>query len=131
MKITADTNILIRAAVQDDKAQAQQAVKLLQDATLIAVPTHVLCEFTWVLKQCYKKSNEMIIAAIHSLMNSGNVTVDRTAIDAGLSLLEAGGDFADGVIAYEGFRMGATTLVSFDQKAVTLLKAKGIKARLA
>jgi predicted nucleic acid-binding protein len=45
MKITADTNVLIRAAVQDDPRQAREAVKLLQEADLVAVPVPVLCEF--------------------------------------------------------------------------------------
>ena len=44
--------------------------------------------------------------------------------------LEAGGDFADGVIAYEGCWLGGETFVSFDKKAVTLLTAAGQSARL-
>jgi hypothetical protein len=32
-------------------------------------------------------------------------------------MLDAGGDFADGVIAYEGKWLGAETFVSFDKKA--------------
>lgn len=37
----------------------------------------------------------------------------------------AGGDFADGAIAYEGRWLGAETFVSFDRKAVEMLKARG------
>jgi hypothetical protein len=37
-----------------------------------------------------------------SLMNAGNVVVNRPAAEPGLAVLEAGGDFADGAIAYEG-----------------------------
>ncbi len=44
MKITADTNVLVRAAVQDHPNQARQAAKLLQQAELVAVPLTVLCE---------------------------------------------------------------------------------------
>ncbi len=40
------------------------------------------------------------------------------------------GDFTDGVIAYEGSWLGAETLVSFDKKAVKLMKARGESARL-
>ena len=47
-----------------------------------------------------------------------------------MSLLEAGGDFADGVIAYEGNWLGAETFVSFDKKAVALLGTLGQSARL-
>jgi predicted nucleic-acid-binding protein len=45
-------------------------------------------------------------------------------------VLEAGGDFADGVIAYEGNWLGGETFVSFDKKAVSLLTAQGQSARL-
>lgn len=45
-------------------------------------------------------------------------------------MLEAGGDFADGAIAYEGRWLGGETFVSFDRKAVSLLMAQGQSARL-
>ncbi|MFA8593984.1 VapC toxin family PIN domain ribonuclease, partial [Xanthomonas campestris pv. campestris] len=44
--------------------------------------------------------------------------------------LDAGGDFADGVIAYEGNWLGGETFVSFDKKAVVLLTAQGQSTRL-
>ena len=47
-----------------------------------------------------------------------------------VALLEAGGDFADGVIAYEGRWLGADCFVSFDKQAVALLAAQGHAARL-
>jgi predicted nucleic-acid-binding protein len=59
-----------------------------------------------------------------------NVQLNRPAVDAGLSILEAGGDFADGVIAFGGRWLGADIFVSFDKNAVTLLKAAGQAARV-
>jgi predicted nucleic-acid-binding protein len=56
--------------------------------------------------------------------------VNRPTVEAGLSLLDAGGDFADGVIAYEGSWLGANTFVSFDKRSVRLLEAQGGSARL-
>ena len=44
--------------------------------------------------------------------------------------LSAGGDFADGAIAYEGAWLGGETFVSFDKKAVTLLSGQGEAAQL-
>jgi predicted nucleic-acid-binding protein len=102
MKITADTNVLVRAAVHDDPHQARQAAKVLQQAELVAVPVPVVCEFVWVLRRGYKKSIPDISDAILRLMQSANVVMNRPAIEAGLSALDAGGDFADGVIAYKG-----------------------------
>jgi predicted nucleic-acid-binding protein len=45
-------------------------------------------------------------------------------------MLEAGGDFADGVIAHEGAWLGGEVFVSFDSKAVTLLRGHGASATL-
>jgi len=130
VRITADTNILIRAAVQDEPYQARQAAKLLQDADLIAVPLPVLCEFVWVLRRGYKKSIAEIANAIRRLIKSHNVETNRTAVEVGLSVLEAGGDFADGAIAFEGESLRADEFVSFDSKAVSVLRARGTSARL-
>jgi predicted nucleic-acid-binding protein len=63
-------------------------------------------------------------------MNGANVVVNRPAAEAGLALLNAGGDFADGVIAYEGSWLGADTFISFDKKAVKLIEAQGVTVRL-
>jgi len=130
MKITADTNVLVRAAVQDDIHQARRAAKVLQEADLVAVPIPVLCEFVWVLRRGYKKSVSDISDAIHRLMNGANVVMNRPAVEAGLSILDAGGDFADGIIAYEGDWMGAEEFVSFDSKAISILQSQGSRARL-
>ena len=130
MKITADTNVLVRAAVQDEPHQARQAAKVLQEADLVAVPIPVFCEFVWVLRRGYKKSASDVSDAIHRLMKSGHVVMNRPAVEAGLSALDAGGDFADGVIAYEGNWLGAEEFVSFDSKAVSMLKSQGTRARL-
>jgi predicted nucleic-acid-binding protein len=130
MKVTADTNVLIRASVQDDVHQARRAAKILAEADLIAVPVPVLCEFVWVLRRGYKKSAADVSDAIRRLMRSVNVVMNRPAVEAGLSSLDAGGDFADGVIAYEGEWLGAEEFVSFDSKAVSLLHSQGSRARL-
>lgn len=130
MKVTADSNVLIRAAVQDDLHQARRAAKILAEADLIAVPVPVLCEFVWVLRRGYKKSAADVSDAIRRLMRSANVAMNRPAVEAGLSALDAGGNFADGVMAYEGEWLGAEEFVSFDSKAVSLLQTQGSRARL-
>jgi predicted nucleic-acid-binding protein len=130
MKITVDTNVLIRAAVRDDVHQAREAAKVMQEADLVAVPVAVLCEFVRVLQRGYKKPVLDISVAIRRLMNGVNVVMNRPAVEAGLSVLDAGGDFADGIIAYEGDWLGGEEFVSFDSKAVSLLQSRGSCARL-
>ncbi len=130
MKVAVDTNVLVRAVVCDDPAQASIAVKVLTDAELISVATPCLCEFVWVLRKVYDFQPADAAAAIRALLAAANVEANRPAVEAGLSVLEAGGDFADGVIAYEGNWLGGETFVSFDKKAVALLAAQGRSARL-
>lgn len=130
MKVTVDTNVLVRAVVGDDPAQANIAAKVLSDAELIAVATPCLCEFVRVLRRVYDFQPADVAAAVRALLTVANVEVNRSAVEVGLSVLEAGGDFADGVIAYEGSWLGGGTFVSFDKKAVALLTAQGQSAHL-
>ncbi|WP_295993360.1 type II toxin-antitoxin system VapC family toxin [Rugamonas sp.] len=130
MKVTVDTNVLVRAVVQDDPVQALQASTVLLDAALIAVTLPTLCELVWVLRKVYGFPIEDVAQAIRALVDTANVEMNRPAVMAGLAVLGAGGDFADGVIAYEGNWLGGETFVSFDKKAVVLLVAQGHPARL-
>ena len=130
MKIVADTNVLLRDALHDDPLQAPAAAKVLQSAVLVAIPVAVLCEFVWVLRQGYKRPTAEIADAIRILTDSSNVVVNQPAVEAGLAVLDKGGDFADGAIAYEGEWLGAEEFVSFDKRAVSLLKSQGKQARL-
>jgi predicted nucleic-acid-binding protein len=130
VKISPDTNVLVRAVVRDDEKQGRQAAKLLKDAQVIAISLPCLCEFVWVLRRVYKFGQQDITAALLALLNASNVVVNRPAIDAGLAIHEAGGDFADGLIAYEGTWLGGETFVSFDKKAVSLLRARDFQVKL-
>lgn len=130
MKITADTNVLVRAAVPDDPEECRLAATALREADKVAVTLPTLCEFVWVLARGYKKTPGEIGLALRRLVGSATVAVDRPAVDAGLALLEAGGDFADGVIAFEGRRLGSEVFVTFDRKAASLIGATGAMAQL-
>lgn len=130
MKVTPDTNILVRVLVRDDAEQSRLAEALLTKADLIAISIPALCELAWVLSRGYKTSAENIAASIRYLINASNAVVNRPLAEAGLAVLDAGGDFADGVIAHEGNWLGADTFVSFDKQAVRLIEASGGSARL-
>ena len=53
----------------------------------------------------YRRAAGEVISMIRSLFESAAVRVDRPAIEAGPAMLAAGGDFADGVIAFESRRL--------------------------
>ena len=130
MKITADTNVLVRAMTGDHARQSRIAQAELANAELVSLALPALCELVWVLSRGYRIPTVEIVAAIQRLIDAENVAVNRPAAQAGLALLQSGGDFADGVIAYEGEWLGAEDFVSFDRKAVELVKAQGRAARL-
>lgn len=125
MKIAVDTNVLVRLVVGDDEIQQNKAAEILDSADLVAVSVHILCEFAWVLQSRYKVAKPDIAGAIRAVLDLQNIVANRPAIEAGLLVLEAGGDFADGVIAFDGKWLGGETFVSFDKAAVALLKANG------
>lgn len=130
MKITPDTNVLVRVLVGDDAEQSKAAAAVLKKADVVAISISALCELAWVLSRGYKTSAENVAASIRHFINASNVVVNRPLAEAGLALLDAGGDFADGVIAHEGYWLGAETFVSFDKRAVKLIEASGGLARL-
>lgn len=130
MKISVDTNVLARAVLQDDAEQASRAAKILEDASLIAVSLPCLCELVWILRKGAQLPKENVAPAIRALMETSKVMMNRPAVEAGLAVLAEGGDFADGVIAYEGNWLGGETFVSFDRRAVSLLSGQGQDARL-
>jgi len=129
MKITADTNLLVRVTIEDDVAQAARARDELAKAELVAVTLTTLCELSWVLRQGYGLPRAEIARAIRVLTAGESVVTDVPAIEAGLAQLDAGGDFADGVIAYEGRWLGGEAFVSFDRRAIRLMRARGLEAR--
>lgn len=94
------------------------------------MPVAALCEFAWVLGRVYGFGRAEIAGAIGRLVASATVVCEGPAVEAGLAVLEAGGDFADGAIAASGASLGGGSFVSFDRQAVRLLVRAGCPARL-
>lgn len=130
MILCVDTNVLVRAAARDDPEQSRRAQSELAAAEKLVLPVAVLCEFVWVLSRVYKYGRPAIADTLTKLLGSGRVMTDWPAVEGGLALLKAGGDFADGVIAHQGRATGAAVFVSFDAKAIKLLRQQGLPARL-
>ena len=80
LRITADTNILIRAAVGDDPDQSRLAAEVLRGAEIVAVALPTLCEFVWVLARGYGEEARAIATAIRRLVDSASVRVDRKSV---------------------------------------------------
>ena len=113
MKITADTNILLRVIILDDAGQAAVARTLRLQATVIAIPGPVLCEFAGMPKWGSVHSAGDVATAIKTIAQIDTVVTDLQTIGTGLRILRAGGDFADGAIALQGEALGGTAVASF------------------
>jgi predicted nucleic-acid-binding protein len=123
--IIADTNLLLRAVLDDDVWQSHLARRYLAELDAIALPLPAICEFVWVLSRSYKLDAPDIALSLRKLIDDPRISCNRDAVEAGLAFLDAGGDFADGVIEFEGRRVGGDTFVSFDKRAVAIIRAKG------
>ena len=97
---------------------------------MIALPLSTLCEFVWVLRSAYRRPAQEIATSIIALIEAGNVETNQAAVRAGLDILLAGGDFADGVIAYDGRILGGDTFVTFDRKAAKLVEKLSLPSLL-
>jgi predicted nucleic-acid-binding protein len=130
MKMIADTNVLMRAVLDDDVVQSRASRLALSSADQVFISRHAFCEMVWLLRQRYKMTKTEIVKVIHGYLEAENVMTDTAAVQAGLEAMEAGADFADGVIDYEGRWLGGDTFVSFDEKAAAALEQQGQKAKL-
>jgi predicted nucleic-acid-binding protein len=125
-----DTNVLARFLVGDDPVQVKKAQVVFATAKKIVISTVVFCELSWVMSAVYKQPSSVIASAMRGILTIGNVEAKTDEIEAGLKMLDDGGDFADGVIAYTGGVMAGepATFVSFDRQAVRRLSAGGLPA---
>lgn len=115
MRIAADTNVIVRYLVWDDQTQAEAAARAIEAAEAVVLSTIVLCEVVWVLRRAYRYAAEDVTRVLRHLIESRTVEVDRRLAEAGLAMLVAGGDFADGVILAEAGRARCACLVTFDR----------------
>ena len=90
-----DTNVLVRAIVNDDTAQSARAVALLSEQAIF-IPVTVVLELEWVLRSRYAFAPKVVAQAIAKITALGNVVVgERAAVLFAASRAAQGWDFAD------------------------------------
>lgn len=90
-----DTNVLVRALVNDNAAQSARAVALLTEND-IYIPVTVVLELEWVLRSRYAFAPKVVAQAIEKIAALGNVVVgERSAVLAAAARAAQGWDFAD------------------------------------
>jgi len=85
--------------------------EVLRGAEVVAVTLPTLCEFVWVLKRGTEWRVAAIVNSDPRLIDSASVRADRPALMQARGV-RGGGDFADGVIAFEGRRLGGSIFTS-------------------
>jgi len=115
--IAIDTNILVRALLNDDPIQSPLARKTMERARSILVPVTVIVELAWVLKSA-GWTRSRIYAALVELEGQASVHLDRAPeVHQALEDFRAGkADFADYLALNLAKSLGARALLTFDQK---------------
>lgn len=125
MKITPDTNVLLRAILNDDVAQSARARSLLAESEEVVLTFVALAELDWVLRKQAKWPRAVVVEVLRGMLSKPNVRCARWTVEEGLAALEAGADFADGIIAYDGAWQRGETFATFDQRAAAVMRDRG------
>ncbi len=107
-----DTNVLVRALVQDDAAQARRAKAFLSGHS-VYVPVTVILELEWVLRSRYGYSPKVIAEAMEKLAIMENAVVgEQAAVVAAAGKMRQGWDFADAL--HHALAAGCVDFATFD-----------------
>jgi predicted nucleic-acid-binding protein len=107
-----DTNVLVRALVQDDAGQGRRAQACLS-AQPVYVPVTVILELEWVLRSRYGYSPKAIADAMEKLAILENTIVgEQAAVIAAARKLRQGWDFADAL--HHALAAGCDDFATFD-----------------
>ena len=110
-----DTNVLVRAIVNDDTAQSARAVALLTEGDIF-IPVTVVLELSWVLRSS-KAPREVILEKMREVLSLRNVRVQFSEhVFQALRWALQGMDFADALhLALSG---KTQRFVSFDKDLI-------------
>ena len=111
-----DTNVLVRALVNDNAAQSARAVALLTGHDIF-IPVTVVPELERVLRSRYAFTPKVVAQAIEKMAAMGNVVVgERAAVMIAAARAAQGWDFADAL--HHAFRHGCEDFLTLDVDSV-------------
>lgn len=118
--IGVDTNVLVRAYLQDDQEQAKEAqeflLKFTQENSLF-ISSYAILEFAWVLK-VKGFSRDEIYQAIITLTDSTGIVIGQkeVVLEALEKYVTGKADFGDYMILVEGEKNKSHKIKTFDKK---------------
>ncbi len=112
-----DTNVLVRYLTQDDPAQFQAALRLLnRKGATFFVPDLVLVEVDWVLSGVYAWTRDEIVETFARLLTVHNLIFeDEGRVRGALRIVRLGADLADALISALCRERGCRDLATFDK----------------
>ena len=123
MRKTIDTNVLVRALVDEQNEQSRIAGAYLARESL-HVPVTVMLETEWVLRSSYRLNRASVSGMLASIMSLPNVEIDqRETVGSAILAHQAGFDFADALHLQAA--NGSESFLTFDNKLVKLATKHG------
>jgi len=114
--VSADTNVIVRLLVGDDKIQLKKAKQLFEQEKIF-IATSVVLECEWVLRYAYHFEPLAIANAFLALFGLPNVTLqEQTVIDDALAWHQQGMDFADAM--HLAVSRHCDSFATFDKKFI-------------
>ena len=114
--IALDTNVVVRAIVDDDAVQVGQVRALLERSDLF-VPMTVLLETEWVLRGLYGLTRGVVAQALERFCGLEQVQVENVdQLERALAAYREGADFADVLHILQCEGLGITQFATFDNK---------------
>lgn len=116
-----DTNVLLRAFLQDDPIQSPIAARLIEELTPQRpgfITQAVLVEFYWVMRRSLRLPVPVCLEAIYRLLTLPSIEFDDSeGVVRALELAQDGADFPDALIhtSFEQFQV--TRGATFDRRA--------------
>lgn len=118
--VAADTNVIVRLLIGDDKIQFEKAKRLFEQEEIF-IATSVVLECEWVLRYAYHLKPAAIAEAFQFLFGLPNVTLQEQAVVAdAIAWHQQGMDFAD-ALHLAGSRH-CDSLATFDRKFIKAAK---------
>jgi predicted nucleic-acid-binding protein len=111
--IAVDTNVLVRVATNDDRMQAQRAMRAMRSDRAFVSRT-VILETAWVLRHAYGLDDAAIGHALKTLTSIASIEIEaRSDVLRALAWHARGMDIADAL--HLAASRSATAFLSFDR----------------
>lgn len=116
-----DTNVILRAVLQDDPGQAPAAAALMRSLNAQRrgfITSATLAEVYWVLSRTVRLPRADSLGVISRLIHSEALEFDdNEGVVRALHFAQQGADFADALIHETMQQFGVTETVTFDRRA--------------